>query len=224
MINVLLVEDNLTAINVIKAFYNKIEGFSVIGECGNGAEALHFLETASVDLILVDIIMPVMDGLTFVETLRNRQNYTDIIFVTALNETDAVRNALKYGAVDYIVKPFSYERFFCTMQNYKMRYNFLSKKRSVNQYEIDKIINSSNDSSFNNMLPKGINQLTLNSILEVLEKMEDDFTVDQLLENIDMSKVALRNYMRFLSQEGIVESRIIRGHVGRPQYIYKLVR
>ena len=221
MIKVLIVDDDTTTINIIKSFFEKIDGFSIAGVYKNGIDAFDFLESSSVDLILADITMPLMDGFTFIEKLREKHNYVDIIFVTAMNDTAAVKNALKYGAIDYIVKPFGFGRFLCAMQNYKVRYTLLNKKRSVNQYEIDKIISNSNTTDFNGLLPKGINQITLNTVLEVIDSFENDFTIEDLLEKIKMSKVSLRNYMRFLSQEGIVNARIKRGSVGRPLYLFR---
>lgn len=223
MIKVLIVDDDQIIINVITAFFKKIDGYNIVKVCNNGAAALDYLEDNKVDLILVDVIMPGMNGLTLVKKIRENLNYADIIFITAMNNTEVVKNALKYGALDYIIKPFGFDRFLCAMQNYKVRFIQLSKTRSVNQYEIDNIINKSNDSTFRSLLPKGINQITLNNILEVLETITEEFTIEDLLKKIDMSKVSLRNYLRFLIQEGIIKTEIQRGSVGRPQYLYKMI-
>ena len=223
MIDVLIAEDNITVVNVLKAFFDKVDGFNIVKVCNNGLSALDYLQKNTVDLLLLDISMPVMNGFTLVEKLRKNQNYVDVIFVTAMNNTQSVKNALKYGAVDYMVKPFSFERFLCTMQNYKVRYSVLNKQRTINQNEIDKIINHSIDTTFNTLLPKGITQITLNEIFDVIETFEKEFTLEDLLKKINMSKVALRNYMGFLIQEGILEKQIQRGSVGRPQFIYKII-
>ena len=224
MIKVVIAENNKSDINLMKSFFEKLEGFEIVQIFSKGSELYDYLDKNGADLVILEISVRTINGLKLVEKLRQNSNFIDVIFVTAMNNTEIVKTALRYGAVDYIVKPFSFERFLCTMQNYKVRYNILNNKKSVNQFEIDKIISSPVDTNFNSLLPKGISQITLNSIIELIEKYDEEFTVDELLKHINMSRVSLRNYLRFLQQEGIVSSKILRGTVGRPQYIYKIVR
>ena len=224
MIKVIIADENKSDINLMKLYFDKISEFDIIREFNNDNDLYEYLKDNTADLIILEISMRKINGIKFVEKLRKENNFIDVIFVTTLNNTDTVKSALRYGAIDYIVKPFSFERFLCTMQNYKVRYNILNNKKSVNQFEIDKILSSPIDTNFNSLLPKGISQITLNSVIEVIEKYEKEFTVEELLKYIDMSRVSLRNYLRFLQEEGIVSSRIIRGSVGRPQYIYKIIR
>lgn len=171
MIKVIIAENNKSDINIMKSFFDKLQDFEIVQICSNGAEVYDYLVQNSADLIILEISMRTMNGLKLVKKLRQNSNFIDVIFVTAMNNTDTVKTALRYGAVDYIVKPFSFERFLCTMQNYKVRYNLLNHKKSVNQFEIDKIISSPVDTNFNSLLPKGISQITLNSIIEVIEKI-----------------------------------------------------
>ena len=224
MIKVVIADENKPDINLMKLFFDKIKEFDIVKEVYNGNDLYEYLKENSADLIILEISMKRINGIKLVEKLRQENNFIDVIFVTSINNTNTVKSALRYGAIDYIVKPFSFERFLCTMQNYKVRYNLLNNKKSVNQFEIDKILSSPIDTNFNSLLPKGISQITLNSIIEVIEKYENDFTVEELLKYIDMSRVSLRNYLRFLQEEGVVSSKIIRGTVGRPQYIYRIIR
>jgi DNA-binding response OmpR family regulator len=74
----------------------------------NGRHALDYLAEHDVDLILLDIMMPVMDGFETCNVIKNdaRHATTPIIFLTALNDMDSVANAFEAGGVDYITKPF----------------------------------------------------------------------------------------------------------------------
>ncbi len=128
MIKVIIAENNKSDINIMKSFFDKLQDFEIVQICSNGAEVYDYLVQNSADLIILEISMRTMNGLKLVKKLRQNSNFIDVIFVTAMNNTDTVKTALRYGAVDYIVKPFSFERFLCTMQNYKVRYNLLNHK------------------------------------------------------------------------------------------------
>lgn len=77
----------------------------VTGECNNGLEALDWLQTNQADLILADITMPVMTGLTLLEELRQAGNEQDVIFITVNEDFSCVQQALRAGAIDYLLKP-----------------------------------------------------------------------------------------------------------------------
>ena len=87
-------------------------GHEVVGEAGNGAEALVALGKEKVDLILCDINMPVMDGLEFVKslgTVENAKGVPVVMITTEGSETNVVQ-ALSSGARGYIRKPFTPEQ------------------------------------------------------------------------------------------------------------------
>ena len=222
MIKVLLVEDDPMVIQLTKSFIDEVNGFSVIAEHHNGLSALEFLKTNSADLIVADISMPKMDGLTFIKELRKKQINSDIIFVTASNDTETIQTALKYGAVDYLVKPYEYERFIRTMESFKKRFKTLHLKNHINQTEIDNITDQSLK-SIKKELPKGIHPKTLNKITNNLDQIETEFNVEDFSHLINMSTVSLRHYMDYLCEIGLIESDIEYGSVGRPKYIYRKI-
>lgn len=85
-------------------------GFEVAGECGNGREALEFMDSHPIHVILCDIRMPVMDGLELAKELSGRNAGTKIVFLSGYKEFDYVRQALLYRASDYILKPTRFEQ------------------------------------------------------------------------------------------------------------------
>ena len=78
-------------------------------EAGNGEEALDVLENNNIDIMLLDMIMPVMDGFELLKIMQNDEKYSDIpvIATTAQNEGDAEVRAMEMGAVDFITKPYN---------------------------------------------------------------------------------------------------------------------
>ncbi|MDQ0256103.1 DNA-binding response OmpR family regulator [Evansella vedderi] len=79
----------------------------VLDEASNGEEALDKIMAGSYDLILLDIMMPEVDGFELLKTLRDHlDNQIPVILLTALGDTERVVEGLKLGADDYMVKPF----------------------------------------------------------------------------------------------------------------------
>ena len=106
-IKVLLVDDNVDLRRSIREMLTAQEGICVAGECGNGQEALDFLSRAHADVVLLDIIMPQMDGYTFMEELsaRGGEHLPQIIVLSALGRDDFIMRAVDLGARYYMIKP-----------------------------------------------------------------------------------------------------------------------
>ena len=104
MANILIVEDD-KELNNIACEYFKANGYSVTG-CFNGEEGLAEFEKGSFDLIISDIMMPKMDGLTMVEKIRAKNSEIPIIFMTARDDKFSKQLGYKIGVDDYLVKPF----------------------------------------------------------------------------------------------------------------------
>jgi len=101
--SVLVVDDEARIRRVIRS-YLQAEGLDVL-EAGDGKQALTLLDTADVDLIVLDLMMPVMDGASFIREARRRCDVY-IIVLTAITDEDEQVNAYLAGADDYVEKPF----------------------------------------------------------------------------------------------------------------------
>ncbi len=84
-------------------------GYEVTAAFSNGLDALNYLETTGADVLLTDIQMPVMDGLSLLKQLYNHQIPVRTVILSAYTEFEYAKQGIQYGAVDYIVKPISYE-------------------------------------------------------------------------------------------------------------------
>lgn len=101
---VLLVDDE-TAITENLAPFLERSGFSVV-VASNGAEALEKIESENPDLVVLDVLMPVMDGREVLRTIRSADNWLPIILLTQVGESSERAMALEEGADDYLNKPF----------------------------------------------------------------------------------------------------------------------
>ena len=103
MYNVLICDDQPDIVNALK-IYLKPEGYRLFTAC-NGQEAVEAVRQQDIHLILLDIMMPVMDGITAISKIREFSN-VPIILLTAKSETEDLVLGLNVGADDYITKPF----------------------------------------------------------------------------------------------------------------------
>ncbi|PID81908.1 two-component system response regulator [bacterium DOLJORAL78_65_58] len=85
-------------------------GMKVIGEATNGAEAVEQFGALNPELVLLDITMPVMDGLEAVKQIMAANAEAAVVMITALGQKDQVLACIKAGALDFIIKPFDQER------------------------------------------------------------------------------------------------------------------
>lgn len=107
MFQILVVEDNKNTARLMKAVL-KHEGYKVV-EAENGEEALKVIDQQSIDLILLDVMMPVMDGYEFTEIMRSTGDNTPILMVTAKDLPEEKCKGFRVGTDDYMVKPVNEE-------------------------------------------------------------------------------------------------------------------
>ncbi|WP_166238691.1 response regulator transcription factor [Paenibacillus turpanensis] len=103
---ILIVDDEKWVRSVIRKMVEKTGlPFTVVHECANGVEALDWLQEHTADLLLADIRMPVMDGLSFIEQLGAKAGSTDVAIISGHDDFEYARQAIRLGVVDYLLKP-----------------------------------------------------------------------------------------------------------------------
>lgn len=104
--NCLIVDDEPIARDIVQTYCGHLPNLHVIATCGNALEAKAIMQTQRIDILFLDINMPVLDGIAFLKTLKTQPQ---VIFTTAYKE-HAV-DAFDLSACDYLLKPFSLDRF-----------------------------------------------------------------------------------------------------------------
>lgn len=119
------------------------EGYSIFS-AGSGADCLEILRGHIIDLVFLDIGLPDSDGIKLIPIIKNINREIDIVMITGVNEAKSAVEALKEGAIDYIVKPFDIIEFKSSL-NRIMQSTLMRKKAHLNRQEngLDKIICSS---------------------------------------------------------------------------------
>ena len=105
-LNCLIVDDEPIARQIIETYCSHLPELKVVASCGSVFEAKPFLQSQSIDILFLDINMPVLDGVSFLKTLKDPPQ---VIFTTAYKEYAV--DAFDLAACDYLLKPFSLDRF-----------------------------------------------------------------------------------------------------------------
>ncbi|MGM0875572.1 MAG: response regulator [Bacillota bacterium] len=212
---VLLIEDDPMVQEINKQFVEQVDGFTVVGSASNGIDGIDFIKKEKPDLALIDIYMPNQDGVTTIKQIRSEGLDTDVIAITAASDIETVRHVLRLGAIDYIMKPFKFERIKQALLNYKTYQLKLKEKESITQQELDTLIFQQNKQE-QKQLPKGLNALTLEKIISYLKEQNQAISAEEVAEGIGIARVTARRYLEYMEQSGAVKIHIEYGGIGRP--------
>lgn len=114
-VNVLIVDD-LAFIKIVLRDILEKSGFRVVGEASNGEEAIALYQDKRPDVVLMDITMPGMDGLTALKKIREIDPAARVIICSALGQQRLIVQAIQLGARDFIVKPFQPQRVVSSLK------------------------------------------------------------------------------------------------------------
>lgn len=222
MYKVLIVEDDPMVAMINEQYIGQNKKFIVVGKCKDGKSALEFLEKQKVDLVILDVFMPQMNGFETLSSIRKKHISVEVIMVTAANDRESLEEALHLGIVDYLVKPFTFERFSMALDKFIAQTNALKELGTLSQKNIDFIIDNTRTKS-ETMHPKGIQEKTLRLIMEYLKANSDSWmTGDSIAEEIGLTGVTVRRYMNYLAETGKVVGEMNYETGGRPCMLYKV--
>ena len=224
MYKVLIVEDDPMVAMINEQYISRNKLFSVVGKCSDGKSALEFLKNNAVDLIILDVFMPYADGFETLRQIRKNKISVDAIMVTAANDKESLEGALHLGIVDYLVKPFTFDRFRMALDKFIAQTDALKDLETLNQKNIDFIIDNSRK-KIEDLHPKGIQQKTLILIMEHLKDNEDTWlTGDAIAGKVGLTGVTVRRYMNYLAETGMVIGEMNYETGGRPCMLYKIAK
>lgn len=222
MYSVLIAEDDPMVAMINEQYIGRNKDFRVVEKCRDGKSALAYLEKNDVDLIILDVFMPLIDGFETLRQIRKKKISVDVIMVTAANDRASLEEALHLGAVDYLVKPFTYDRFQMALEKFIAQTDALKDPGTLNQKRIDFIIENTRKKS-EDLHPKGIQDKTLQFIIEQLRANKDTWmTGDVIAEKTGLTGVTVRRYMNYLANAGLVIGEMNYETGGRPCMMYRI--
>jgi len=222
MINVMIVEDDPMVAKINQQYLSKIAGFRLAATAQSVDEAVRMLGKEEIQLILLDIFMPGKLGLELLAYLRKNELEIDVIIISAAADLERIKKALRYGVIDYLIKPFEFERFNAALAAYLEQTRFIDKQDSVSQEELDNLLLHREEAVIAEELPKGLTKDTLKQIWEAIQELKrGPFSTDEVANVVGISRVSARKYLNFLKDLGILEVKVIYGTIGRPVYQYE---
>lgn len=222
-LKVLLIEDDPMVQEINKAFIEKVKGFKVIWCASNGTEGMEQIRKLKPNLVVLDIYMPGLNGMKTLQRIRKEEIQVDVIVITAANDLDTIRSMLQYGAIDYIIKPFNFERIKKALDKYKDFHATISPSGSVTQKDLDNLFYSEKREVMNTPeLPKGLNELTLKQIEAFLKIQTKAKSAEEVAEGVGIARVTARRYLDYLVKNGSIQMDIQYGTIGRPVNRYLL--
>lgn len=112
IIKVLIVDDEKLIREGLKIILSSHEDIDVVGMCSNGQEALEFIRKNKVDIILMDIRMPICDGVLGTRIIKEEFEDIKVLILTTFDDREYIHEALKYGASGYLLKDSSYDLIY----------------------------------------------------------------------------------------------------------------
>jgi len=219
MIKVLIVEDSPTMAEINRGYIERVTGFSFCGIASNGAEALKIIRSQKIDLVLLDIFMPDMTGLELLAKIRQENHSVDVILVSAAQDNVSIQTGLRNGAVDYLIKPFEFERLQVALQGLEKRLNLIKNNSKVVQCDLDQEI-FSGISCLESELPKGLDCNTVKRVWSKIIEINNEFSADEMATFVGLSPVSTRKYLKYFQSIKLLSTNVSYGAIGRPVYKY----
>ena len=227
MYKVLIVEDDPMVAMINEQYVCKNKDFTVTKICRNGQEALDFLtgtDGSQIDLVIMDVFMPYLNGVETLKKIRENKLNCEVIMVTAANDPSTLEETMHLGVIDFLIKPFAYERFQVALEKFMTKEEaFRGANTTIDQSYVDSLISASPAASHNSdkELPKGIQKKTLDLITDYMNEKSGWISGDQISEEIGLSSVTVRHYMSYLMEIKKIKGEINYETGGRPSMLYK---
>jgi response regulator of citrate/malate metabolism len=219
MIRVLVVDDDFMVAKVHSGYVARTPGYTVVGVAHTGADALVAARNLRPDLVLLDIYLPDMDGIAVLQELRSQDGETDVIVISAANDVDTVRRAMRGGVLHYLIKPFSYSALFDQLRHFAALHEKLDRLAVAGQADVDQVFGARPRSATS--LPKGLTEQTAHLVERVLRQHPAGLSATECAQMTELSRVSARRYLEHFTSAGKAEVTLKYGGTGRPERRYR---
>ncbi|AET67323.1 response regulator of citrate/malate metabolism [Desulfosporosinus orientis DSM 765] len=225
-IDLVLVEDDPMVMEVNAGFIKKIGGFKICGIAKTGKKALEIIRELRPRLVILDIYLPDLSGIQILQEIRKLGIPTDIILITAAQDVETVQAGLRFGVVDYIIKPFKFERISSALNHYLTYAEQFKNRGELNQEDLDRLVKilpvtENQKSREREELPKGLREITLQQVYNFLKASKIGLSAEEVAIGAGLARVTARRYLEYLEKINRVTLETQYGSVGRPINKYK---
>ncbi len=180
---ILIIEDELHIADLIKLNL-KIEGYNSL-ITGSGKEGLEIIKTRSIDLVILDVLLPDSNGIDLCRKIKTSFHSLPVLMISALGQSHDRIKGLKSGADDYLGKPFNLEELLLKVQNLLKLYH-----RTTNEADLNSLI---------------IGNAEINLTSMTIVSLDKETVYDMTLKEVELLKYMLENKNIVLSRQTILE-------------------
>jgi len=217
---ILIVEDDPMVRMINHRFLERIAELkdATVTESESAVAALDLPDLADYELVLLDMYLPQINGTQFLSELVQRQLHPQVIMMTAANDQQTLKEAVNYGVLDFLIKPFSFDRFQKAIDKY-LKMMVVDHKTTVSQTDLDSLFLgdvTAVQSGSRKELPKGLSRLSLRKIVAALQEFPATFANQEVADHTGLSRVSTKKYLDFLAEIDYLNSEIVYQKSGRP--------
>lgn len=217
--HVLIVEDDLRLASIYARALADMRRLHVQSIITNGEQALARAVRSPPDLLILDLQLAGLDGLSVLRRLRGVGSTTEVIVISAHRDVDSIRSAVHGGALDYIVKPFELERLRRAVGLFFTRMAALGAS-SFDQETIDRVSGAFRPNA--RWLPKGLTDDLLRQVRGELERNGELASSLDVAQRTGLARVTVRRYLEYLVSTNQAEVLSEPNGTGRPRKRYRL--
>jgi response regulator of citrate/malate metabolism len=225
VIEVLVVDDDFRVAEINAAYVGRVPGFRVAARAHTAAQALMTLERHRIDLVLLDHYLPDEPGLALIRRMRQAGHRADVIMVTAARDVATVSAAMRHGALQYLVKPFSFAGLRAKLEGYAALSRALNAAGGsggqAGQEQVDRIFGALRPPEEPaRTLPKGHSAPTADLVRRVLSEAPKPLSAHEVADCAGISRSTAQRYLKALERAGRVTLTLRYGDTGRPEHRY----
>ena len=184
---ILIIEDDEKIVSFLKK--GLVEECYVVDSATNGDEGLYLASVNEYDLILLDIQLPVKDGIEVCKSLRDSNNQTPIIMLTAKDSIEDKIKGLDIGANDYLAKPFSFAELLARIRVQLRSNNSVLLKLSIADLELD-LLNKTASRANENIVLTSKEFTLLEFLIKNKDRVLSDTTINSALSSFEDSNIS----------------------------------
>ncbi|EYT83471.1 response regulator [Streptomyces sp. NPDC003703] len=228
MIDVLVVDDDFRVAEINARYVGKVPGFRVTARAHSADQALAAVQRGGTDLVLLDHYLPDRTGLELVHRMRDQGLRTDVIMITAAGDVATVQQAMRLGALHYLVKPFTFAALRVRLDSYaalRRTVDRVGGRGVAGQEQVDRIFGAlrTAPAPASPGLPSGHSEPTTDLICGVLHGAARPLSAHEVAARTGLSRSTAQRYLRHLEQAGRLRLSLRYGDTGRPEHRYAWV-
>ncbi len=229
---VVIIEDDPMVVEVNRQYVEAAGPFQVVATAARGQEGIRRVCRERPDLVILDHYLPDLNGLDVLREIRRLGVDTDVVMVTAAQDPQVIREVLRFGAIDYVIKPFKAARLAEALGAYRRMREKLLSAGNLSQEQVDRLTRGPapapppgpppGPAAGGAALPKGLTDWTLRQVLLYLINQARPSSAAEVGTGVGLARVTARRYLDWLVQQGRAQVHVTYGSIGRPVYRYSV--